>query len=102
MPLFQAIQVLKSQDVAIKGVHFCYNEQVVQRFRMFMTIYTLVDSEEMLSENTFTCIHPTLTYPDATSTSGSSYLMALYELLLLYHCYCVHLWDTSVWIAAVP
>jgi len=28
MPLFQTIQVVKSQDVAIKGVHLCYNEQV--------------------------------------------------------------------------
>jgi len=30
MPLFQTIQVIKSQDVAIKGVHLCYNEQVSQ------------------------------------------------------------------------
>jgi len=29
MPLFQTIQVMKSQDVAIKGVHLCYNEQVL-------------------------------------------------------------------------
>jgi len=37
MPLFQAIQVLKSQDVAIKGVHLCYNEQVSQWFVMVYT-----------------------------------------------------------------
>jgi len=35
MPLFQAIQVIKSQDVAIKGVHLCYNEQVPLQLCVF-------------------------------------------------------------------
>jgi len=56
MPLFQAIQVIKSQDVAIKGVHLCYNEQVSLQFSVVCIIKMHSKQIQMKVQNILSCL----------------------------------------------
>jgi len=67
MPLFQAIQVLKSQDVAIKGVHLCYNEQVLQWF-IIMCCSRFRGKQQL-----FTCTRPVIISNIVVSTKGRKF-----------------------------